>query len=357
MLTGRVPFDGGTPMSVAIKQKTAKPRPPREINPQIPDGLNRMILKCLEKSPDKRYASAQDLLADLREMEKGFPTTDRLIPQSKTGTVRKITARLGAKKVLLPSAIVLGVLAVALGVWILRPKPEPGPGTTAATTAKENLPPETKAPEEKPKSEDQGTLKKTPPEGTGTEEIRPGREEKTPPRGDAEDPRGAAIKTGLAAAQNALNAGRFQDAMAEAQKVLGLDPRNATASNILTLSGQKISEEAIRGLIGRYISALNDNDLLIFYRESGTPELFGTIKEDTELLSRVYDGFQSSVSGPNIRFSGRDKAEVSFGHSIIGISKADGIRQVLFEGTYFWTMEKRGNAWRIVSMRSVPSTT
>jgi serine/threonine protein kinase len=354
MMTGRVPFDGGTPMSVAIKQKTAKPRPPREFNPQIPDGLNRLILKCLEKNPDKRYASAKDMLADLREMEKGIPATDRIIPQPKSGTVRKITARLGAKKVFLPSAIGLGVLAVVAVLWILRPSPEPAPGTNEA---KETLIPEMKVQEEKAKTEDQAALKKTAPEGAETAETRPGREEKAPPRGGVEDARGAAIKTGLSAAQSSLNAGRFQDATAEAQKVLGLDPRNATASNILTLAGQKISEEAIRGLIGRYVSALKDGDLLIFYRESGTPELFETIKEDTELLSRVYDSFQSSVSGQDIKFTGRDKAEVSFGHSIIGISKADGIRQVLFEGTYIWTMEKRGNEWKIISMRSIPSTT
>jgi tRNA A-37 threonylcarbamoyl transferase component Bud32 len=354
MLTGRVPFDGGTPMSIAIKQKTAKPRPPREFNPQIPDTLNRLILKCLEKSPDKRFASAKDILAELQEMEKGFPTTDRIVPQPRSGTIRKITAGLSAKRALLPSVIILGVLAVVLVFWILRPAPKPTPGPAPA---KETLVAEEKVQEAKPKVEEPGMAKKIPPEGTGNVETRPVREEKIPPRVDAEDARTAAIKAGLAGAQSALNAGRFQDAQAEAQKALGLDPRNATAANILTLAGQKISEATLRALIARYAQALNDNDLLIFYRESGTPELFETIKDDTQLLSRVYDSFQSSVSSQDIRFTGREKAEVRFGHSIIGISKTDGIRQVLFEGTYIWAMEKRGNEWKIVSVRSIPSTT
>jgi len=60
MLTGRVPFEGDTPLSVAIKQKAEKPQEPKELNEQIPGDLNRLILRCLEKDRERRYQSAEE---------------------------------------------------------------------------------------------------------------------------------------------------------------------------------------------------------------------------------------------------------------------------------------------------------
>ena len=53
MVAGKRPFDGDTPLSVAMKHKTEIPRPPREWNAQVPAGLNALILKCLEKDRTK----------------------------------------------------------------------------------------------------------------------------------------------------------------------------------------------------------------------------------------------------------------------------------------------------------------
>jgi serine/threonine-protein kinase len=58
MLVGRVPFEGETLLGIAMKHKSQPPQNPKELNPQIPDDLNRMVLKCLEKSKEKRYQSA-----------------------------------------------------------------------------------------------------------------------------------------------------------------------------------------------------------------------------------------------------------------------------------------------------------
>ena len=58
MVTGRVPFEGDTALSIAVKHKTETPKAPIELNPQIPDGLNSVILRCLEKDKQNRYQSA-----------------------------------------------------------------------------------------------------------------------------------------------------------------------------------------------------------------------------------------------------------------------------------------------------------
>ena len=73
MVTGRVPFEGDTFLSIAVKQKTEQPRNPRELNPQIPDDIVRLILHCLEKDKAKRYQNVEDILSELGKIEKGIP--------------------------------------------------------------------------------------------------------------------------------------------------------------------------------------------------------------------------------------------------------------------------------------------
>jgi eukaryotic-like serine/threonine-protein kinase len=59
MLTGQVPFDGDTPFTVGVKQKSEIPKDPKSLNAQIPEDLNRLILKCLEKDKERRYQSGR----------------------------------------------------------------------------------------------------------------------------------------------------------------------------------------------------------------------------------------------------------------------------------------------------------
>lgn len=62
MATGRLPFDGEDPADVAKKQITTPPDPPSEINPEIPRGLESMILMAMEKMPDMRFKDAGEML-------------------------------------------------------------------------------------------------------------------------------------------------------------------------------------------------------------------------------------------------------------------------------------------------------
>ena len=66
MVTGRVPFDADTPVSVALKHMQEDPVPPIEVNPNIPEALNKIILKALKKDPMLRYQTSTELLQDLR---------------------------------------------------------------------------------------------------------------------------------------------------------------------------------------------------------------------------------------------------------------------------------------------------
>lgn len=66
MVTGKVPFDADTPVSVALKHMQEEPVPPIEVNTNLPEAVNKIILKSLKKDPMLRYQTSTELLQDLR---------------------------------------------------------------------------------------------------------------------------------------------------------------------------------------------------------------------------------------------------------------------------------------------------
>lgn len=65
MLTGRLPFDADSAVSVALMQLQTTPKRPREINPDIPSGLEEITIKAMQKNPSSRYHSAVVMLSDI----------------------------------------------------------------------------------------------------------------------------------------------------------------------------------------------------------------------------------------------------------------------------------------------------
>ncbi|WP_274953753.1 Stk1 family PASTA domain-containing Ser/Thr kinase [Angelakisella massiliensis] len=66
MITGQLPFEGDSPITVALKQIEASPVKPRQLNPAIPQALEDITLRAMAKNVDKRYQSAGEMLQDLR---------------------------------------------------------------------------------------------------------------------------------------------------------------------------------------------------------------------------------------------------------------------------------------------------
>lgn len=65
MLTGTLPFDGDSAVTVALMQLQSTPRRPREVNPAIPIGLEQITMRAMEKQPEGRYTSAAEMLSDI----------------------------------------------------------------------------------------------------------------------------------------------------------------------------------------------------------------------------------------------------------------------------------------------------
>jgi serine/threonine-protein kinase len=74
LLTGRVPFDGDSAVTIALKQVTEQPLPPSHVNPAVPPALDAVVLRALEKDPASRFVDADEFIAALQIVNEGLET-------------------------------------------------------------------------------------------------------------------------------------------------------------------------------------------------------------------------------------------------------------------------------------------
>ena len=135
MLSGRVPFRGETTTDVIAEIIQSTPPPVSRYNDLVPDDMDRIVAKCLEKDRTERYQTAADLLADLKRFAK---RSDAIDPVAKVQTSAQLTGQLteiqeerpteqsvsksqtlGKRRVLAAGAIAATVIAVlAAGYWM-----------------------------------------------------------------------------------------------------------------------------------------------------------------------------------------------------------------------------------------------
>ncbi len=91
MVTGRVPFDGDTTVAVAIQHLQEEMTPPSNYAPNLPISMEKIILKCTQKNPDRRYQTIEELLNDLRKAlvnpDEDFVVIAPLVDNGKTKVI------------------------------------------------------------------------------------------------------------------------------------------------------------------------------------------------------------------------------------------------------------------------------
>jgi serine/threonine protein kinase/Flp pilus assembly protein TadD len=122
MVTGRVPFEGDTPFTIGVKHKSEMPKAPKDLNEQIPEDLSSVIMRCLEKDKEKRYQSAGEVRSELENIQKGIPTTERVVPERKPFTSREITVQFSVKKLFVPALIFIAVVVIGIILWQVIPR-------------------------------------------------------------------------------------------------------------------------------------------------------------------------------------------------------------------------------------------
>jgi serine/threonine-protein kinase len=88
LLTGKTPFEGDTPVEIAMKHLSTPPQPPSKLRSDIPRELDMVVLRALAKDPDDRYQSADEMEADLERVSRGA----RVAPATKESATQVIRA-------------------------------------------------------------------------------------------------------------------------------------------------------------------------------------------------------------------------------------------------------------------------
>jgi tetratricopeptide (TPR) repeat protein/predicted Ser/Thr protein kinase len=114
MLTGDVPFHADSTIQLMYKRVNETPKSPKDLNPDLPDWLVRVVMKCLERYPDNRYQSASEILSDLDSAtapaKSGARTMQITLPQQLSIPGGRIT--LAAVAVVILAAITLAIPGV-----------------------------------------------------------------------------------------------------------------------------------------------------------------------------------------------------------------------------------------------------
>ena len=123
MVTGELPFQGDTPLSVAMKHKSEQPKEPMVVNAHVSADLNQVILRCLEKDKELRYQTAEELFEALDKIEKGIPTDERISPKKRTKTeISKMKLRPFLVPGIILAVVVIAVLSLLLTTNFLKTK-------------------------------------------------------------------------------------------------------------------------------------------------------------------------------------------------------------------------------------------
>jgi tetratricopeptide (TPR) repeat protein len=125
MVTGKVPFSGDTAFSVALKHKSEEPRDPQQLNPQLPEGMTGAILRCMDKDRNKRYQSAEELLAVLMAVEETLPEKERVTQKIMPRIAVARDEKFRLKKILVPTLALVAVVAAGIVGWRLLRSQQP----------------------------------------------------------------------------------------------------------------------------------------------------------------------------------------------------------------------------------------
>jgi serine/threonine protein kinase/Flp pilus assembly protein TadD len=117
MMTGEVPFTGTTPLMISIKHIEEIPKDPKLLNPQLPDALRNLILKCLEKRKEGRYQSAQELRSELIKIEETIRDTKKVVKVRRPFTLKTLALPIKLPKFLFPVLVVTLAVALILVIW------------------------------------------------------------------------------------------------------------------------------------------------------------------------------------------------------------------------------------------------
>ncbi len=402
LVTGQVPFEGNTPMSVALKHVTAAPVEPRGLNADIPEAFSHVIMKCMEKDKERRFQSVEELLQALNDTERELPTTHRVVPKTKTSASKEITVTLNSKLIVIPLALICLVVVLGVMTWriFFSPQPQEMPATSPPTIQLESQAPQKESVEEKPEPEPESppeevrikpavsqvepekmsVASKKKPEVTtelnrGVQAFKQGNYAETVKQMEAvlsKDPDNSSARYYLAEAgkkeqerrkkqeignlaelaQTAYQAENYQECLDYSRKVLERDPKHAEAAGYLQSAAEKLAAPQIHALVDRFIQSWKNKTLPEFYQDVCSERLYQQNKNDAGFIMAAYASFQAVASDITIDYKAFDHFVARFSNITTGVRARDGRRQVIFEGSYEWEVVQKESKWQIIGIKA-----
>jgi serine/threonine protein kinase len=398
MVTGRVPFEGNTPMSVALKHVTAAPIEPRSVNERIPEEISRVILKCMAKERRDRFQTVEELVKKLKTIERTAPAAERLSSSSKESASREITVTFKPKRVIIPLVLICMLAVLGITAWRIFLSPNPQKKRSVLPSSdregrplfrptplqeKSEVPP--KMPAKQP-AEMPAEPEKSPAAAKGRSEVsaelslgiqafeaekyaesakymesvlsrnpddqsaqyylaEAGKRERIKRLKEA-------INRRLELAKQALKEGNYQGCLDLSRRVLELNPGHDEATRLAQEAAEKLTAAQIQALIDGFVTAWNTKTLPDFYRENCSAEIYQKNRKDAELIMSLYESFQTVASNVALDFKEIDRPIVRFAALTTGVRARDGGREVIFDGGFVWEMVPWESRWQIIRIEA-----
>jgi serine/threonine protein kinase len=368
LLAGRKPFAGDNLSTIVYKIVHEEPQLITETNQDLPPGYEAVIRRALAKKPEDRYQTGREMVRDLEDPENlSAASRDYELRSGASGETRA-----GLKRVPVLAAGLLAVAVVVGGIYLLSSRGSGGPGSPTASLgtpeAPDAGPPPSRASvpppsEPDPAAADQTGLRASFERQDYAETVRLAEAilAEDPGQAEAREYRIKA-KAGLDSAQASsllkagiagFAAGRYADCVRDMEEVLRLDENNAEARDYLFKADTALSKREILAMIERRRRAEEREDLAGVLQGLGSDALVSQEQAYFSMIFTIYDGIKSKVQEGTITvdFPDRTHATAGFHHAIQGISRKDGKQKPVLYSPERWTLEKRGNGWKIVRIQ------
>jgi tRNA A-37 threonylcarbamoyl transferase component Bud32 len=348
LFTGRLPFEKKQNHALMYAIIYEAPRPIRQIKSDLPELLEAAIDRCLQKDPDDRYADAEALARDLKNIQLRLglgPDESVLDKTRKLAPARKKWA-----KVILPLAA--AVVAVLLGIRLLTRE---APVREAAPAPK---PPPAAAAPAGPSDEELNKIRESYLENRYAETAQLAQSvlAKYPAHPVALEfqkrARGALLSAQIApilsSGKASFQRGDFAQCIKDMERVLALDRNHSEAQQYLIQADAVLSKGDILSLVERHRKAEESKAMEVILSDVGSPALRRQWQDAYRTLFNGYDAITSMVSDPAVTFDSRTEATVTFSHRLRAVYKKDGKNKNVGESSETWHLRKQGKVWQVV---------
>jgi len=155
----------------------------------------------------------------------------------------------------------------------------------------------------------------------------------------------------LARAASEFEQGRYREAESLARQALAVDPSSSEARTIAANSRIQLAPAEVKSLIDQYVLSLRVNQAGEFYRLHARPAVLERVRNNPDEAGTDYSDVQASASDIRLAFQEMSappfRVQVKFSLLLVGTSRWEGVRKVIFEGVRVWTLERTDGEWVI----------